>query len=137
MPIGRRLPRPPSGAQLPARQREAMAMLERLSRIRGGRGTMQTPAGPFIAQPGVPIRIGMTPSGGIPAASGSTFTAVNVADCSIVLNSTYRATLQTWDTTFPGFNLSQQPAAGDTLTLYELLWGIWVCTWEECPTSGS
>lgn len=125
--------------QFSARRMNApLALLERIENFRAI-GTTWMPSGPVQRGQGTVLRIGMTSPAGIPASSAQTYFAADVTDCYLLVDTTgYKATLSVDTTTFPGFNLSSQPVAGNTLTLYELLWGLWVCTWEDCPSqSGS
>jgi hypothetical protein len=136
--FARRIPRPGKRPSVPARASNApLALLEQLQRMRGGQGTTWTPAGPLIWQPGISFRLGQTGSGGIPAASGSQLTGAEVSSCSLTVDpqNPLSAQIQTWSDQFIAWNLSSQPVAGQTLTLYQLLWGMWVCVWENCPAS--
>jgi hypothetical protein len=138
--FGRRLLLPKPRPGYPVRQANApLALLERLGRHRGGRGTLCTPAGAFDYQPGILIRIGYTGSDGIAAANGGDDGLVgsDVTDASLIVNdrNPYAATIQTWESTYIGFNLSSQPVAGNTLIISEWLWGVWVTIWEDCPSS--
>jgi hypothetical protein len=60
-----------------------------------------------------------------------------VSDASLIVTSEYNATIQTWETTYVGWNLSSQPVAGTTLIISRLMWGMWVTIWEDCPSSSS
>jgi hypothetical protein len=141
MPIGRRTVIRPD-LYRPGSPRVAAvlsALSERLTRVAGGPGTMQTPAGPLFSHRGVGIRLGYTPSGGIPARDTNGVHGVDVTEAFLVgsAEDPYLATIQQGDSseTFAGFNLSSQDVGPQALTIYELLWGLWVCTWEDCPTS--
>jgi hypothetical protein len=70
--IGRKPVRPPTGAIIPKRQREALRIIEQTSRNQGGRGAAQTAGGPQNA----PVAIGIIlcyaqPASSIGAATGT------------------------------------------------------------------
>lgn len=141
----------PGARSIPAAKLNAShRLLERLANFRGGHQTVWSPAGPLLGREGTLIRLGMTGSQqsggqavGIPAKDSNGIYGADVTDASLIVSAwdsstsppTYTAQLQTWSTRFQGFNLSSQPVAANTLTIYELLWGLWVCTWEDCPAS--
>lgn len=131
---GKRPPRPPASARIPRRQRAALDILEQLTRLQGGRGTMWTPAGPFIQQPGTQFRIGQTSGSGITARSGTTLGFGDVAEVSLATTGPTAATLSSNGVTFTAFNFSAG-AIGDTAAKYVvccLLWGLWVVISAEC-----
>jgi hypothetical protein len=119
-------------------------LLDKLSRLRGGRGTFSTPFGPMVAQPGTGFRIGITSSSGIPAGSGYSATgditlgyAADVSDCYVSLTQPGTATVVITSQDFDGYNLSSSAVAGNALTIYMWLWNMWICIWEDCSQSGS
>jgi len=138
MPItGKTIPPPRTGAIVGRRQKTTLGLVQQLTRVSGGRGTVWTPGGPFIAPPGVILRGGVTGSGGIPAYSAGTLTGADVTEATISLTSITSATWATTATVFTGFNLSSNAVAANTNTLYALLWNIWICVWEDCPPPSS
>jgi hypothetical protein len=119
-------------------------LLTELSKMRGGRGTIWTPFGPQFAQPGTPFRVGITGSDGIPASSGAGGSgpitlgySSDVQDCWIQVDQPGQATLMISDSSanFDGYNLSSSPVSGQAITIYLLLWNVWVCIWEDCQSS--
>jgi hypothetical protein len=135
-------PQQKRGRPISAKQLNAPhTLLQQISRLRGGRGTLWAPFGPGIAQPGTDFRVGITGSDGIPAGSGTGSGPItlgyssDVQDCWIQIQSPGQATLMISPSSanFEGYNLSIQPVQPSTITIYTRLWGIWVCTWEDCP----
>jgi hypothetical protein len=134
--IGRRIKRGgartrPTGRELNA----SLELIEKLSRVSGGKGTTWTPAGPLLARDGSILRLGVTGAGGVDARDGDAFSGADVSDASLSFTSATQLRLQTWSTTFTGFNLSSGAIAGNALTIWALLLGAWVCIWEDCQTS--
>lgn len=131
---GKRPPRPPASARIPRRQRAALDILEQLTRLQGGRGTMWTPAGPFIQQPGTQFRIGQTTGSGITARSGATLGFGTVNEASLTTTAPTAATIGAGGGSFTAFNFAAA-AIGNTAPKYvvcTLLWGLWVVTSAEC-----
>ncbi len=125
--FGRKLPKGPGAPRLTGRRKQAADLLEQLAKVGGGRGTMQTPAGPQIAQPGTITRLGRTPAGGLPAAVGSAAGTVDgVTDAGFSQESAFAGTIQEWDTTFQGWNVTTGAVAGSTLIPWIVVDGVWM-----------
>lgn len=126
----------PGMTAVPARRVNQHAdLIGRFLNSRGsGRGTYLTPAGTFGLGDGDNWRIGTTPSAGIPARTptGGPGSA-DITETFLTATGPTSATVATGTHTFVGFNLSQQPVAGQALTLYRWISGLWVCVWEDCP----
>ena len=138
--FGKRFPdRQPGRKVTPAAIRAPDRFLEQLAHLRGGRGTLWTPFGPQITQPGLSLRMGITGSDGIPAASGGAQSgdtnlgySADVGDCYITITQRGSAVLTAGQSTFDGYNLSTSAVAANTNTIYMFLWNAWICIWEDC-----
>lgn len=118
----------------------AIKEIERLSRSYAGIGTHALASGPLFSGLDVQIRMGITGSDGIPAKVGNVLgMSQDISDAAITQTAVYpnppSFELMPLPSTFTGLNLSSQPVAGSTDTLFLLLWGAWVCIWEDCPAS--
>jgi hypothetical protein len=98
-------------------------------------GIQVGPMGTMVGATGVVFKAGTTPSSGIPGRAGGTITGVTIAEAAFVLSGTTTATTTAVSPgTFVGFNLSSQPVSGSAMTLYALIWGMWICIWEDCSS---
>jgi hypothetical protein len=132
MPIfGKGPPRPPAGVQVPMRQRESLDILRKLSQMGGGRGVMWSPSGPQILQPGTTIRLAT--SSGIAKRTTTTLTYATATDVWIDVTTPTTAVLTTSSSTFTAFNISVSQDVPSGYIICELLWGIWIVTWADCP----
>jgi hypothetical protein len=124
--------RPPGAAKLNA----SAELLRRLGNLRTGGAMMMTPAGPMGGQEGKIIRLGMTGPDGIPALVGSQMTGAYVTDVSLIVSAQdpLSGTVQTWEDTYVGWNLSSQPVAGSTLIISLFTQAMWLTIWEDCPS---
>lgn len=126
---------PPTGTPIGRRQREALRLLEQMTRTRGGRGTMWTGAGPFFdTVPGATSVGYCQPSGSLGPATGvwpnltsNSITAdvyINVSNVLVLVGSS--ATIYNWspDTTTGGNRLIVK-SNGD---------GTWEYLGEFCTT---
>ena len=143
MPIGRKVKRAGrgDGGVDPRTFNAAAKVLEQLSRIQGGRGVMQTPAGPLMGRDGALYRLGVcagisarvVPQGQT-SPDGTTIAAGLANDASIDLTSADAATIRVQQTSFPAWNLSQQPITTGSLIICTWMFELWIVTWEDCPT---
>jgi hypothetical protein len=135
---GRHIPGQKRGKPILAKRLQASGrLLSELGRMAGGRGVMWSPIGPKFAQPGILIRIGQTGSDGIAARSGNTLTGSDVADVTLTRDTRdpFTAHLEVWSgSQYPGFNLSSQAVAGNTIIISAYMFGLWMTIWEDCPS---
>ena len=61
-------------------------------------------------------------------------TAGDVTEYALLFSSGTLMTLTQTSVVFQGFNLSSQPVAANAFTIYLLLWGVWICIWEDCTS---
>jgi hypothetical protein len=140
--------RPITGREIVTSVNAPDRLLTQIARIRGGRGTLWAPFGPQFAQPGTGFRIGITGSDGIPAAmtpEGESSGTVqlgyssDIQDCWVQVQQPGQAVLMVSDSSanFDGYNLSSSPVSAQAITIYMMLWSVWICIWEDCPSSSS
>lgn len=135
---GKRLPRLPFGTMVPRATKAVLDQVQQVSRVGGGSGVMWMPGGPQFMDPIEPFRLGVTPSGGIPAFDGTTLSSATIQSAYILLDQS-DTTQATWNqdasSSFLGFNLSSDAVAGNANTIYLWFADIWICIWEDCNTS--
>src|SRR5208337_4859545 len=130
---GKQLPNYPPSTLVGKRGRDLGTMLAALNRVSSPRGVQLGPMGPQLVPNGTTVRFGMTGSGGIPARGGGSMTSGEVEEYSLNFSSDTTISFADSGVAFDGYNLSSQAVAANTFTIFFLLWGFWVCIWEDCP----
>lgn len=117
-----------------ARFNQLSGLVGRLENLSGGRGFVRTPGGTFGYREGDGWRLGTTPSAGIPARGSGGLGSADITETFISRSGAGSATLTVGSNTFEGFNLSSKAVAGNALTVYGWIWGLWLCVWEDCTS---
>jgi hypothetical protein len=133
MLTGRKIRRPPHHGKVPERQRQALDLLEQMTRVQGFRGGMQTPGGVFLPPPGTPMKIGQVDGGGITARSGATLGYGTVNEACLSFTGPTAGTIQLTGNSDVVFNFAGGSAiASGKYCAYAVLWGRWVLVAVEC-----
>jgi hypothetical protein len=127
--------RPPRHPDLPVpgrRQRQVLDTLAALSRIQGTRGATWSAAGVMLDPANTDVRFGQTPSGGIPARSGTTLGSGTITEAKIIHPAPSVATIVTSTTTFTAFNYSATAIPASKYCVCRIIFGVWVVISVEC-----
>jgi hypothetical protein len=138
--FGKHVPRQLKGKPIRATTlNDSRRIVEQLGKLRGGGGSIWTPAGPFFNQPGIPYRLGLTGADGVPARNPSTGLLGNssdVSDATLAITTPSQIALTPLDTTFTAYNLSGGAVGANTTVICWLLFGLWIVMWEDCASGG-
>jgi len=96
-------------------------------------GSSDAESGPSRGRVSPQIQIFLTPTGGIPARSGST---LGQANCTKVRIDAFVLTTLTGQTNAVG-NMATEDVGEDVYIQAVKINGQWVANWEECPPEGS
>ena len=117
---------PPWGLILDRSQRDVIRLLERMTRLQGGSGTVQWQGATSLAQPPVKVRFAQVDSGGITARSGTALGFGDVTEQTIATSAPTTTAIAATPNVFTAFNLDTTAIAPTTYVTLEELWGLWV-----------